>query len=318
MTKHDKLNYLGKRLENGDSICAYDEEILEYFDCSNKTLERYLKELQSDYPQIETKVIDKKTYYHLSTKVSTLIHKYLTTSDDMTWLIQIINDADKNLLAELEDETKERLENILSSEKDIFLYQNSPFEVFETPKGQQIFRALKSAVQSNEYRDIFYSYNNPTLLKELKCLKLIFMENNWYVAVATQEKQLLFLRISFIEKIEYSSKKSTYQPTQINQYIDFFKHFQNSMSLYGVERQEAHILASPKVAKYFQPYMKRHLNSQKFIERYADGSIEFTLEYTQAIEILPFIKKWLPDLKILSPKSLEDDLRKDLEAYLLR
>jgi len=31
---------------------------------------------------------------------------------------------------------------------------------------------------------------------------------------------------------------------------------------------------------------------------------------------LPLIKKWLPDLKILSPQSLEDVLRQDLQQYL--
>jgi len=75
-------------------------------------------------------------------------------------------------------------------------------------------------------------------------------------------------------------------------------------------------LASPKVAKYFKADMKKLLTSQKFIEERSDGSVEFTLEYTQSMEILPLIKKWLPDLKILSPKILDDEFRASLEAYL--
>jgi len=62
--------------------------------------------------------------------------------------------------------------------------------------------------------------------------------------------------------------------------------------------------------------MKRHLKSQTFIKKNSDGSVEFSLEYTQPIEVLPLIKKWLPDLKILSPQSLEDVLRQDLQQYL--
>jgi predicted DNA-binding transcriptional regulator YafY len=248
------------------------------------------------------------------------VHEYLTTSDDMSWLVQMINSSNKGLFSELEADTKERLFNVLSSEKDIFLYQNSPFEVFETEIGQQIFRSLKSAVKNNEYRNIHYNYNNAQVLKDVKCLKLIFMENNWYVAVGRKEKgqkkeQLLFLRISFIEKVEYSSKNS-YQANQLYQYIDFFKTFQNPMSLYGSDKQTALIRASSKVAKYFKPNMKKHLTSETFVEEHEDGSVDFTLEYTQAIEILPFVKKWLPDLKIISPKSLEETLRRDLTAYL--
>ena len=52
--------------------------------------------------------------------------------------------------------------------------------------------------------------------------------------------------------------------------------------------------------------MKKFLPSQKFIEELEDGSIVFTLEYTQALEILPLVQKWLPDLIILEPKELKD------------
>jgi len=320
MTRHERLNYLGERLMRGDKISNKNKDILELFECSERTLKRYLNELKEKYPQIDTVISDRITFYYLNNDISNIVHEYLSTSDDMSWLIQMINSSDKTIFNKLEDETKKRLERVLSSEKDIFLYQNSPFEVFDSNHGQQIFRALKSAVKNNEYRDIHYNYNNYTILKDVKCLKLIFMENNWYIAIGTKHKEtkediVLFLRVSFIEKIEYSSKNS-YQPSTIQKYNDFFKTFQNPMSLYGVKKKRAIILASPKVAKYFKPNMKKLLTSQQFIEEKEDGSIKFSLDYTQPIEILPLIKKWLPDLKILSPQSLGDTLLNDLKKYI--
>ena len=314
MNKHEALNILGKRLMSGDEIASNNEDLLELFSCSTRTLKRYLETLNEQYG-LKQKILDRVTYYSLETEVSNIVHEYLTTTDDMTWLIGMINSSDKTLFSKLEEDTKRRLENILSSEKDIFLYQNSPFELLESKEHKQIFRALKSAVKNNEYRDIQYRYNTQVVLEELQCLKLIFMENNWYVAVATKEKKVLFLRVSFIEKIEYSSKTS-YHSKQLDLYRDFFKTFQNPMTRFGVEKEIAYILATPKVAKYFKPNMKKLLNSQKFIKEREDGSVEFTLDYTQPIEILPLIKKWLPDLKILSPQSLEYKLRSDLDAYL--
>jgi len=53
--------------------------------------------------------------------------------------------------------------------------------------------------------------------------------------------------------------------------------------------------------------MKKFLSSQKFIEEKEDGSVIFTLEYTQSLEILPFIQRWLPDLIILSPQDLKEE-----------
>ena len=319
MTKHDALNILGERLMAGDKISSNNQELRELFGkngkpCSTRTLKRYLDELNEKYG-LKITIEDRTTCYSLEREISSIVHEYLSTTDDMTWLVQMINSSDKTLFAKLEEDTKERLENILSSEKDIFLYQNSPFELLESKEHQQTFRALKSAVKNNEYRNIHYEYNNYVVLEDIQCLKLIFIENNWYVAIATEDKKVLFLRISFIKKVEYSSKIS-YQSKQLNRYIDFFKTFQNAMTLYGVKKQKAHILATPKVAKYFKLNMKKLLTSQKFIKEHDDGSVEFTLDYTQSIEVLPTIKRWLPDLKILSPKSLDDALRDDLRAYL--
>jgi len=43
------------------------------------------------------------------------------------------------------------------------------------------------------------------------------------------------------------------------------------------------------------------------------------LSYTQELEILPFIQKWLPDLVILEPKGLREayvkKLKKALNSY---
>lgn len=315
MNKHEALNSLGQKLMNGDKIANNNGVLLEYFGCSSRTLKRYLEILDDKYGLKKT-VIDRVTYYSLETKISNIVNEYLSTTEDMTWLIQMINSSDKRLFSKLEEDTKARLENILSAEKDIFLYQNSPFELLEGKEHNQIFRELKLAVKKNEYRNIHYSYNSQVILEEVQCLKLIFMENNWYVAIATKEKKVIFLRISFIQKVEYSSNKVSYHSKQLALYSDFFKTFQNPMTLFGKKKRKAHLLASPKVSKYFKPNMKKLLSSQTFIEERSDGSVEFTLEYTQSMEILPLIKKWLPDLKIVSPKSLRDELRADLQAYL--
>lgn len=88
------------------------------------------------------------------------------------------------------------------------------------------------------------------------------------------------------------------------------------MSRYDKPTQTATLKASPKIAKYFKAHMKRHFVSEKFVEESADGSVLFTVEYFQPIEILPLVKKWLPDLKVLSPQCLVDELRDDLLTYL--
>lgn len=63
--------------------------------------------------------------------------------------------------------------------------------------------------------------------------------------------------------------------------------------------------------------MKPFFSSQAFIRENENG-VEFTLSYTQPMEVLPFIKRWLPGIKILefNEGELEEILKRDLQAAL--
>ena len=74
--------------------------------------------------------------------------------------------------------------------------------------------------------------------------------------------------------------------------------------------------ASPKVAIYFKEGMKLFFPTQKFKKKLDDGSIIFSIDFTQDMEILPFIKKWLPDIEILEPEDLRKTFKKQLKIAL--
>ncbi len=72
--------------------------------------------------------------------------------------------------------------------------------------------------------------------------------------------------------------------------------------------------ALPRIAKYFKEDMKKFLNTQKFIRENDDSSIEFTVDYTQSEEILPFLRRWIPNMVILSPEKYKNDLENALKV----
>ena len=300
---------VGKTIDTQNS-----ENYAKSLNYDRRTLCRYLNDIQELYPHI-VKIKEKPTHCFRLESASTIFYNFLSNSDDISWLMQLMYESDKNLFAKLEEDTKERLVYISKSKKDIFLFQNLPFEELKGKESKQIFSSLKSAIKNNEYRDIYYHYNKEHFIKNAQCLKLVFIDNNWYVATSSEERGFLLLRMAFIERVEYAQKES-YQESQLNKYIDYFKTIQNPMTLFGVEKQKVHLLALPKVAKYFKPNMKKFLFSQTFIKENSDGSIEFTLDYTHSLEVLPFIKRWLPDVQILSPSVLEEALVEDLNSYL--
>jgi predicted DNA-binding transcriptional regulator YafY len=301
-------------LLDGREINKYDPILLEEFGCSYKTLERYLKDIEQNYHHIIKIKKSSKNYYKLI-KASNVITEFLRLQDSnisgvFEWLKE-----ESIYFKDLETETKVALEKISSLQKDTFLFRDYPFEEFKNPKTKEVFDELKTAVKNNEYRDIEFLYDNTISYIDAKCLKLIFVNHNWYLAIEDKNSNFSFLRISFIQNIRKT--REYYFQKNINQkYIDFLKNFQNAMTLYGVEKQTARLNASARVAKYFRQDMKKFFSSQKYINENLDGSIEFTLEFTQSLEILPFIKKWLPDIKILSPKSLKDEFEKDMKKAL--
>jgi predicted DNA-binding transcriptional regulator YafY len=46
--------------------------------------------------------------------------------------------------------------------------------------------------------------------------------------------------------------------------------------------------------------------------------VVFSVEYTQPLEVLPFIKEWLPNMEILEPKELREMLIDELDDYIMR
>ncbi len=298
----------------GREIHSKDPVILDEFGISYKTLERYLKDIEITYGHIIT-IKKSKTNYYKMVKASDIISQFIKLKDsDIGFLFEWLKD-DSLTLKDLEKDTKKALQKISSQEKEIFIFKTYPFEELKYENSKDLFDELKIAVKNNEYRDIEYLYDKVIVYKDAKCLKLVFIDNNWYLAIEDEKSNLEFLRISFIKNLK-KTREYSFQKSINEKYIDFFETFQNSLTLYGIEKTTARLLASPKIAKYFKNNMKKFYPSQKYIGTNHNGSVEFSLEFTQPLEILPFIKRWLPDIKILSPKSLKDELEKDLKKAL--
>lgn len=219
---------------------------------------------------------------------------------------------DPEIFKELEKGTLKKL----ARKDSTFLFKNPIMETIDNPNIKEIFKTLKEAIKNREYINIIYSYEGKEEYINAKALKLVFMDNNWYIAIVTNKDEFKFLRLSFIESVQKSKDKKRFSITHLDKYLNFLKDAQNSLSLMDKEPKIATIRANANIAKYFKKGMKKFLPSQKFIKELDDGSVIFTLEYTQDLEVLPLIQKWLPDLIIESPKELQDEFKKKLEKAL--
>lgn len=323
-----KINHiflLLEKLANGEELYAQNKRIQAELEVNERTLRRYLGDIHELYSHIVT---TQKTFKEFSERkvtiyrvldkkkdISNILQFFLENSNNLSWLLQLVHENDPSLLRDYESESKSSLENTIKKDKDIFLFIGSPFEQMEDARFKANFFQLKNAVKNREYRDIFYNYNIPEKIINAKCLKLVHMNNNWYIAVETSDNQFRFLRLAFVESVKYSKNKTSYHFSNKDKYSNFFASLQNPMTL-NKPFKKAKLRASAKIAIYFRKNMKPFFPSQKFIQENDDHSIDFSIDYTHHIEILPFIKQWQPDITIISPIELKQELIKDLKKSL--
>jgi len=293
-------------------ISSYDADILNEFDCSQKTLERYLQEIENNYQHIITITKSKKKYWKLIT-VSDILEEFIKNSYDIANLFDMAQSFDPDILKELEKGT---LSKIAQRDKNIFIFKNYIMEDIKDSEKKRIFKDLKDAIKNHEYREIVYLYNEEKTYEDAKPIKLLFMDNNWYVAIIDKNKMLQFLRITFIQKVIKRTYHTTFQTHDLEPYLKFLLNAQNSLTLYGVKPKTAKIVAKQNIAKYFKDGMKKFLLSQQYQETLQDGSVIFTIQYTQDLEILPLIQRWLPDLVVLEPQELKESYIKKLKEAL--
>ena len=293
-------------LSQDKTLTAYDEALTSRLPQGTKQLGRLLADLESEFDAIVKIEGKKKDTYKLIKPVDLFVETFEHT-DNIDWFFHMAHDADPEIFKALEGYTNKN--------KHIYKFLNTPFEDIEELKSNGILKKLEAAVKLSEYRKI--KFTGLEAIDNLKCLKLLFIDNNWYIATSGEDEKVWLSRVSFIEEVSYATNISKFQKSSVKQQMKFIdNNIQNSLTRYDFPVQTATIKVMQERAKYFDKGMKKFLSSQKFKEKLDDGSIIFTLEYTHSLEILPFIQKWLPHLVILEPQELKEEYINNLNLIL--
>ena len=113
-----------------------------------------------------------------------------------------------------------------------------------------------------------------------------------------------------ISNIELS-KESFKSDTKLDEILD------NAISIWfdkEVEPYSVTLQISDVVAKYFK--RKPISSSQKIEALYEDGSMDVSVEITNDMEIMPFVKYWMPHIKVLEPSRIDKLIKEDLSSYM--
>jgi predicted DNA-binding transcriptional regulator YafY len=301
--KHDydktltRLRVILQRLNDGESLGV--KELADDFGVSTRTIQRDFNEkLVSSYPIFQE---NKKWKMQDGFK----IEKIRDIDDKIVLdIIEKITDSiggnfaikGKKLLSKIKNEeyspifTKLNIEDVSDMISDINL--------------------LETAIKTKTAIECSYVYDtNKRYDTTLKPLKIVNYEGFWYlIAINKKEVKKYYLK-------ELKSIKPTNTTFTVDTKIDNL--LENSISIWFNENTEpftVKLLALKGASKYFT---RRPLSTQIISSINSDdNSIEFTIKITHEMEILPIIKYWVPHLKVLEPKWLDDIVKQDLKEYL--
>ncbi len=185
-----------------------------------------------------------------------------------------------------------------------------PIESLKTPFLSQI----KQAIYQRRYANLSYKEIKLRDFESIKPIKIVFAEGNWYLASITNNYKLnhgfKFFRINFITNFQLLQKTFHRNIEATN----FIKNFQSLFQDYKTPFYEVKLQADAKIARHFQ--VKKYLKSQKILEKKENGNLIITYTINNDMEIIPLIKKWLPYLKVLSPKTIDAKIKRDIKLYI--
>lgn len=289
------------------TLTAYDRVLQDRLNLSPKQIIRLLEDLEQEFDAIIELPNKRRKTFKLIKAIDLFVETFEQT-DNIDWFFHMAHDADPEIFKELENYTNQN--------KNVYKFINTPFEDINDLKSNDVIKKLEVAIKNREYRKLKF-YNHDEEYDNTKCLKLLYIDNNWYLAAVGEDDILRLSRVSFIEKVDYATNMGSYQSQSVKKQVDFIENnIQNSMTLYGKPVQKATIKADASRAKYFDKGMKKFLPSQEFQKKLDDGSVVFTLKYTQPLEILPFIQKWIPYLVVLEPLELREEFLNNLNEML--
>jgi predicted DNA-binding transcriptional regulator YafY len=305
-----------KRFNNGEKISveALSTENLWYGKCE-KTIRRDLEVIKEYFPEsFELVKGAENSCYRAITKSA---FDNFINAEFMSLMVQMFNLANKSDLFDnfdLSEDDKKILESKIKDSKKYYEFKNKPFENFKSDN--VLLKELESKIKHQKYINIQYEINGKINKFEVKPYKIVFINENFYLACEIEHEKLEFAmyRLSKIKSVEDTPK--TFHKNQ--EIEDFIKDMQTPFSIYRRDYKKHLITVVLEVDKskafYFES--KKYLKSQEILEKKDNGNLLIKYKITQEMEIEELIKKWIPFVKVIEPISLKDKIASDLRSYL--
>ena len=298
--KHDYDTKLFRRtqiiakLYNGAKLTH--KELAEEFNVSTKTIQRDFTALVTLYPIY-------KDGHSWKIEDNYEFEEQLSVQDDLTLklLLQASKSFDKsfqNSSSKLLSRISENLSSPIYTKIELENISNKLNEV----------SLIEEAINQSKQISFTYLKDDDYFEMTIDPYKIVNFDGFWYL-VGKRKGNLrrYYLQNVFDVAIEDTTfRKSKKIEKLINNAINIWFDEHNSF--------EVKLLIDKSITKYFQ--RKPISKTQRYIGLDEEENMIVTPQATHENEIFPIIKYWLPNIKILEPKEMNEKVKKDIQEFL--
>jgi len=240
--------------------------------------------------------------------------------------LKFLSIVDSDLYNQFKKEHKELIKALKLDSSTVYQIENSPYEDLKS-ESLEILEQLESAIINRTNITITHHKPNEEIytFKECHVLKILYLEDNWYITVNTMQNyhkdnpQSCFrlMRISFIEAIS----QSRVEP----------KTFHNDNSEKIKAEKFMHLLQTPfskihntpypiivEVSDYALVYFKakQYLKNQRIFKNPHNARTHIEFMVTDDREVILLIQQWLPHLKVIEPLRIKETISEKMRLFM--
>ena len=275
-------------LNNGSEINSF--ELASYFSISERTVRRDLNERLSFLPIEKNGSNFKLNKFHTSELNKDLIRAFAQRCG-ITDLFPFFDAGFINVLMK-------------PAESSAYLIKPSNFETHELQVSRDIFIKIEKAITLT--KEVSFIYNSKKYT-EIQPYKIVNFDGFWYLA-ALDKGKLKSFHIGLIRELWNDGslfiKKCSFQQQILSDDSIWF----------GGAKIDVNLKIDKSIAHFFN--RRQFFPAQKIMDITEEGDLIITAKVSSEKQILPLIKKWIPNIHIITPNSLKKKLQEDLNTYI--
>ena len=270
----------------GESLSTTDIEKI--YEISKRSAQRYIKYLKEAGFNIK----NKNRKYYLENIID----------EDKETIFEAIESIVKN--AGIEKEVFPLLKKLkLISEENIF-YSKLDIEKIEITT----FKKIEEAIKNKKLLKIKYKIDNNIYNMKIKPLKISNFEGYWYVNALNHKNKYRTYHIKSIQELEI-----------INEHFEvkenILKNLDKAVNIWydpTVKPFLVELFADKDATKYLE---RISISKTQKIIKHNDGTSVIYLEITHKNEIIRKILMWLPNIKVIEPQWLKEEIDNIITSY---